>query len=200
MKSYDVTIQMKALCLYSHMVLFVFSKFHKMKFGHLVEICFWLNLAVKGLNKPTRWLTSDANDLVNTIKAMRERNLSLQGSLGDKQIRDCLVPRQSRSLLWRYCPFTTPGHALRLSPAPRVEVQTPCVAQYYCGTLLMITGDYSSVAKLSLISQSINQSINQSVSPSISQSKYPPERARRGKRARKLACIKKRARDDDMFV
>ena len=51
MKSSDVTIQMKALCLYLHMVLFVL-KFHKMKFGHLVEICFWLNLAVKGLNKP----------------------------------------------------------------------------------------------------------------------------------------------------
>ena len=29
-----------------------FSKFPKMKFGHLVEICFWLNLAVKGLNNP----------------------------------------------------------------------------------------------------------------------------------------------------
>ena len=26
-----------------------FSKFHKMTFGNLVEICFWLNLAVKGL-------------------------------------------------------------------------------------------------------------------------------------------------------
>ena len=26
-----------------------FSKFHKMRFGNLVEICFWLNLAVKGL-------------------------------------------------------------------------------------------------------------------------------------------------------
>ena len=26
-----------------------FSKFHKMKFRPLVEICFWLNLAVKGL-------------------------------------------------------------------------------------------------------------------------------------------------------
>ena len=33
MKSYDVTIQMKALCLYFHMV----------------EICLWLHLAVKGL-------------------------------------------------------------------------------------------------------------------------------------------------------
>ena len=50
MKSYDVAIQMKAHYLYLHMVLlFCFSKFHKMKFGHLVEICFWLNLAVKGL-------------------------------------------------------------------------------------------------------------------------------------------------------
>ena len=29
-----------------------FSKFHKMKFGNLVEICFWLNLAVKGLRTP----------------------------------------------------------------------------------------------------------------------------------------------------
>ena len=27
-----------------------FSKFHKMKFGNLLDICFWLNLAVKGLN------------------------------------------------------------------------------------------------------------------------------------------------------
>ena len=25
-----------------------FSKFHKIKFRHLVEICFWLNLAVRG--------------------------------------------------------------------------------------------------------------------------------------------------------
>ena len=31
---------MKALCLYLHMVLFVFN---------LVAICFWLNLAMKGL-------------------------------------------------------------------------------------------------------------------------------------------------------
>ena len=44
-KSYDVTIQMKALCLFLHMALFVFQ------LGHLVEICFWLNLAVKGLNE-----------------------------------------------------------------------------------------------------------------------------------------------------
>ena len=49
-KSYDMTIQMKALCLYLHMVLFV-SKFEKMKLGHLVEICFWLNLAVTGLSE-----------------------------------------------------------------------------------------------------------------------------------------------------
>ena len=41
---------MKALCLYLHMVLFV-SKFEKMKLGHLVEICFWLNLAVNGLKE-----------------------------------------------------------------------------------------------------------------------------------------------------
>ena len=26
-----------------------FTKFHKMKFRNMVEICFWLNLAVKGL-------------------------------------------------------------------------------------------------------------------------------------------------------
>ena len=46
-----MTIQMKAFCLYLHMVLFV-SKFEKMKLGHLVEICFWLNLAVTtGLNE-----------------------------------------------------------------------------------------------------------------------------------------------------
>ena len=31
-----------------------FSKFHKVKCGNLVEICFWLNLAVKGLRKQNR--------------------------------------------------------------------------------------------------------------------------------------------------
>ena len=46
MKIYDVTIQMKPLCLCLHMVLFVFSQIN---FGNLVEICFWLNLAVKVL-------------------------------------------------------------------------------------------------------------------------------------------------------
>ena len=32
-----------------------FSKFHKMKFGNLVEICFWLNLAVKGFKTQKKW-------------------------------------------------------------------------------------------------------------------------------------------------
>ena len=46
-----------------------------MKFGHLVEICFWLNLAVKGLNKPTWWLTSDSNDFLNAKGRAREKPL-----------------------------------------------------------------------------------------------------------------------------
>ena len=46
MKTYDVTIQMKALCLYFHIC---FSKFYKMKFENLVQICLWPHLAVKGL-------------------------------------------------------------------------------------------------------------------------------------------------------
>ena len=29
-----------------------FSKFHKMKFGNLVEFCFWLSLVVRGLRTP----------------------------------------------------------------------------------------------------------------------------------------------------
>ena len=40
--------EMKALCLYSHIVLFVFQNFTKRKFANLVEICFWLRLALKG--------------------------------------------------------------------------------------------------------------------------------------------------------
>ena len=43
-KSYDVTIQMKDLCLYFHMMLFVCQNFR-----NLVEICLWPHLAVKGL-------------------------------------------------------------------------------------------------------------------------------------------------------
>ena len=43
MESYDVTIRIKVLCLYLHDAI-CFSKFHKVKFGNLVE------MAVKGLN------------------------------------------------------------------------------------------------------------------------------------------------------
>ena len=38
---------------------FSYSKFHKMRFENLVEICFWLNLAVKGLRNSFwqyRWI------------------------------------------------------------------------------------------------------------------------------------------------
>ena len=60
MKSCDVTIQMKAFCLYLQILFFKIlqneiwksgrnlPKFYKMKFGNLVEICLWLHLAVKG--------------------------------------------------------------------------------------------------------------------------------------------------------
>ena len=40
-----------------------FPNFHKMKFGHLVQICFWLNLAVKGLNINTRQLEMGTSDI-----------------------------------------------------------------------------------------------------------------------------------------
>ena len=46
-----MTIQMKALCPYFHMMPFVSQNFKKMKFGTLVEICLWPYLAVKGLIK-----------------------------------------------------------------------------------------------------------------------------------------------------
>ena len=51
MKSYDVTIQMKALCLYFHMLKShdLFVKILEMKFGNLLEICLRPNLAVNGL-------------------------------------------------------------------------------------------------------------------------------------------------------
>ena len=97
MKSYGVTIQMKATEQYFPVVLFImlykvvltfecvdeilwcdhskksslpvllhgaicFLKFDKMKFGHLVEICLWLNLAVKGL-KEYMWVQSGTSCL-----------------------------------------------------------------------------------------------------------------------------------------
>ena len=40
MKSYDVTIEMKALCLYLHMVLFVFQNFTKSNLDN------WLKFAL----------------------------------------------------------------------------------------------------------------------------------------------------------
>ena len=48
-KSYDVTTQMKPLCLYFLMVLFVCQNFRK---WNLVEICLWPHLALKGLMGP----------------------------------------------------------------------------------------------------------------------------------------------------
>ena len=35
----------------THGAIIYFSKFHKMKSGNLVKICFWLKLAVKGLRE-----------------------------------------------------------------------------------------------------------------------------------------------------
>ena len=52
-KSYDVTIEMKAFCLYLNGTI-CFSKFYKRKFGNLVEICLWLHLAAKGLKQSTK--------------------------------------------------------------------------------------------------------------------------------------------------
>ena len=49
MKFYNVTIQMKILRLYFHMMPFVSQNFRKVKFGTLVEICLWPHLAVKVL-------------------------------------------------------------------------------------------------------------------------------------------------------
>ena len=49
-----MTIQMKALYLSFHIMLFVSHNFEKMKFGNLVETCLWPHLVVKGLNKTNR--------------------------------------------------------------------------------------------------------------------------------------------------
>ena len=49
MKSYDVTIQMKSLYLYLHMVLLVFQDFTKWNLGFFLEFYLWAHLAVKGL-------------------------------------------------------------------------------------------------------------------------------------------------------
>ena len=48
-KSYDVTIQKLSACTYTWYT--CFSKFYKMKFVNLVEICLWLHLVVKGLKQ-----------------------------------------------------------------------------------------------------------------------------------------------------
>ena len=48
-KSYDVTIQMKPLYLYLHMVLLVFQNFTKWNLGFFVEFYLWTHLAVKGV-------------------------------------------------------------------------------------------------------------------------------------------------------
>ena len=78
MKSYDVTIQMKALCLYLQMVLFFFSKFHNI---NLVEICFRLNLAVKGL-KTTFHIPREYREVHNSLfKQFLKLNQVLQNEM-----------------------------------------------------------------------------------------------------------------------
>ena len=49
MKSYDVTIQMKPLYPYLHMVLLVFQNFTKWNLGFFLEFYLWPHLAVTGL-------------------------------------------------------------------------------------------------------------------------------------------------------
>ena len=51
---------MKALCLYLHMMLFVFQTVTQ---WNLVKICIWLNLAVKGLNSDKWQLEMGTNDI-----------------------------------------------------------------------------------------------------------------------------------------
>ena len=57
MKSYDVTIQMKALCLYLQMVLFFFSKFHNIKFGRNLLLAKFGSERVKNLHSTYRGST-----------------------------------------------------------------------------------------------------------------------------------------------
>ena len=81
MKSYDVTIQMKPLCLFFNMVLFVCQNFKKTKFGKLVEICLWPHLTVKGFT-PKR----DHINYFPTI-SIHNQEESLKNSIGN-HLRD----------------------------------------------------------------------------------------------------------------
>ena len=83
----DVTIQMKALLFGA----IYFSKFHKMKFGDLVETCFWLNLAVKGLNK----LSSMGSKEIYCIRIYRKyflRPICIQNSTTLHKTKNKFVP------------------------------------------------------------------------------------------------------------
>ena len=60
-KSYDVTIQMKALCLYFHMILFISQSFERMKFGrNLFEIVWKVTTAVGVAQRSTGSGSSEA--------------------------------------------------------------------------------------------------------------------------------------------
>ena len=48
-KSYGVTIQMKPLNLYFHIVILVFKFYKKWNLGFFIEFCLWSHLAVKSL-------------------------------------------------------------------------------------------------------------------------------------------------------
>ena len=73
-----------------------FSKFHKMKFGNLVEICFWLNLAMKGLMKVTFQLILG---LKRKFKRFKEKSEHIS-----VEKRSCYAPSQVYKFgLYRYC-------------------------------------------------------------------------------------------------
>ena len=53
-----------------------FSKFQKMKFGNLVKICFWLNLAVKGLKYKEFLETNMEHELPSNLSWLKSHFLN----------------------------------------------------------------------------------------------------------------------------
>ena len=81
------------LCLYLHMVLFgAISKFHIMKFGNLVKICFRLNLVVIGEGSLYKALFKGSVPLKLTIVVGSWPNNSRPSSLYRTPKRAVMVP------------------------------------------------------------------------------------------------------------
>ena len=96
------------------------SKFHKMKFGNLVEICLWPHLAVKGLFNNLYYTEAMAREALYFDFRLLSALVTHLSQLFEKGRKMCT--RQSRKVLWVVWVFCSSKKFERMARRPRTYV------------------------------------------------------------------------------